>query len=299
MNYGYDGGPKLLAHLEEYFDTPEHAAFAIQLVTNPQWQRETGRFESADDFRAYGRIKDLLAKHVSLLRSTDGASTLALLAMRTALRMGDPSAARQIADTVPADAAIRATPDFNWMSASARFLSHDYASAEQPLLALFRSSSASAGQRAAAAYGLCGVYWKSRNVTERLRFALWLHAQDRRDESMAMPAGLADLSVYWASSGWDLGMLLDTEAPVDALQSFVDQNPGLARYPAREVLVGCPADAGEPVRRGRGNLSLDSGAPPGSSPPPSGCALSRGKSCGSDRRAGKRSEIQSSGVPKR
>lgn len=27
--YGYDGGPKLLEHLEEYFDTPEHAAFAI------------------------------------------------------------------------------------------------------------------------------------------------------------------------------------------------------------------------------------------------------------------------------
>jgi hypothetical protein len=39
MNYGYDGGPELLAHLEEYFDTPEHAAFAIQLVTNPHWDR--------------------------------------------------------------------------------------------------------------------------------------------------------------------------------------------------------------------------------------------------------------------
>jgi hypothetical protein len=37
MTYGYDGGPELLAHLDEYFDTPEHAAFAIQLLTNPHW----------------------------------------------------------------------------------------------------------------------------------------------------------------------------------------------------------------------------------------------------------------------
>src|SRR5262249_43636161 len=28
MNYGYDGGPELIEHLAEYFDTPEHAAFA-------------------------------------------------------------------------------------------------------------------------------------------------------------------------------------------------------------------------------------------------------------------------------
>lgn len=42
MTYGYDGGPELLAHLEEYFDTPEHAAFAIQLATNPHWDRYPG-----------------------------------------------------------------------------------------------------------------------------------------------------------------------------------------------------------------------------------------------------------------
>src|SRR5579862_4634543 len=42
-----------------------------------------------------------------------------------------------------------------------------------------------------------------------------------------MPSGLADLSIYWASSGWDLGILLDAEAPVDALRSFITQNPDL------------------------------------------------------------------------
>ena len=229
MNYGYDGGPQLLAHLEEYFDTAEHAAFAIQLVTNPHWQRETVRFNQADKgFHDYGRIKELLARHASLLQPNDGASALALLTMRVALRMGDPPAARMIADSVPADAAVRANPDFNWMSASARFLSRDYAATEQPLLALFHSPHAAAGQRAAAAYGLCGVYWKTHNVAEQLRFALWLHAADRRQEYLVIPADLSDLSIYWASSGWDLGMLLEAEAPVGALQSFVERNPDLA-----------------------------------------------------------------------
>src|SRR5947207_4970925 len=145
MTYGYDGGPELLAHLEEYIDTPEHAAFAIQLVTNPHWNRETrwerrgrqsDRVDNASPTDA--RIKDLLQKHSHLLSSNQGADTLALLAMRIALRMGDPPAARKIADAIPPDAAVREEPDFNWMLASANFLSREYAATEPPLLALFQ-----------------------------------------------------------------------------------------------------------------------------------------------------------------
>jgi len=113
------------------------------------------------------------------------------------------------------------------MSASARFLSGDYAGAEKPLLTLFRSARATPSQRAAAAYGLCGVYWKTGNVVEQIRFALWLHSADRGGEHLETPSRLSDLSIYWASSGWDLNMLLDAEAPVDALRSFVEQNPNL------------------------------------------------------------------------
>jgi hypothetical protein len=225
MTYGYDGGQGLLDNLDEYFDTPEHAAFAIQLVTNPHWHRYAARFERADDnSKTYARIKDLLEKHNDLLRS----NPLAVLSMRTALRMGDPPEARRIAEAVPANAAIRAEPDFNWMLASAHFLSREYAAAEQPLRALFRSPRASNAQRAAAAYGLCGVYRKIANVPEQLRFALWLHkAAHTEDYDYSMPAGLADLSVYWAESGWDLNLLLEAEAPIEALQSFVNQNPNL------------------------------------------------------------------------
>ena len=229
LNYGYDGGPELLSHLQEYFDTPEHAAFAIQLVTNPHWTTGGDRFprdKSELEAQTYSRVAKLLETHRELLRSKNGANTLASLTMRTALRMGDPAGAKKIADSIPSDDQIRAQPDFNWMLASANFLSHDYAAAEVPLLGLFRSPLASESQKAAAAYGLCGVYHKTENTTEQLRYALWLYSGARKNQ-MWLSTGLSDLSIYWAVSGWDLNLLLETDASVDQLRSFVSQNPDL------------------------------------------------------------------------
>jgi hypothetical protein len=229
LNYGYDGGPELLSHLQEYFDTPEHAAFAIQLVTNPHWPAGGDRFprdNSEMEAQTYSRLMKLLEAHRELLRSKNGANTLALLTMRTALRMGDPAGAKKIADSIPSDDQIHGQPDFNWMLASANFLSHDYAAAEAPLLGLFRSPLASESQKAAAAYGLCGVYQKTENTTEQLRYGLWLYSGARKNQ-MWLSTGLSDLSVYWAVSGWDLNLLLETDASVDQLRSFVSQNPDL------------------------------------------------------------------------
>ena len=237
MNYGYDGGQDLLDHLEDYFDSPEHAAFAIQLVTNPHWSGDDhpvwagayNRFQRDRLPEQYPRIKALLAKHTALLQSSSGTNSLALLAMRTALRMGDPPSARDIGEGVPADAAIRREPDFNWMLASAHFLAHEYGAAERPLLALFQASRSSIDEKAAAAYGLCGVYRKTGNVQEQLRFALWLRTTAGADSIVAqVPVGLSDFSVHWASSGWDLNFVLEAEASIDDLTSFIEQNPGLA-----------------------------------------------------------------------
>lgn len=234
MTYGYDGGPKLLAHLEEYFDTPEHAAFAIQLVTNPHWERYPARYglrptRVDNASHSYVRIKALLEKHIGLFRSNAGANTLALLGMRTALRMGDPPAALKTAEAVPGPAAIRAEPDFEWMLAAAHFLSRDYIAAEGPLLSVFQSPHSSDSQKAAAAYALCGVYQKRGNVIEQIRFSLWLHTAVHKNHMyLASPGAIQDLSVYWAVSGWDLNLLLDAEAPINALESFVNQNPDLA-----------------------------------------------------------------------
>ncbi len=197
MTYGYDGGAQLMEHLEDYFDTPEHAAFAIQLATNPHWDRGFGPrpVERSSNRARYRPVKELLEKHAA---------------------------------AVPAASAIRRDPDFQWMLASSRFLSGNYAAAESPLLALFRSPRATPGQKAAAAYGLCGVYQKRGNVAGQLRYALWLHTQAAPNGIyLSHPAEIADMTVYWASSGWDLALLLDSEAPLEALQQFVEQNPGV------------------------------------------------------------------------
>jgi hypothetical protein len=230
MTYGYNGGPQLLADLEEYFDTAEHAAFAIQLATNPRWRRSEPRF-SWPDGDVYERIDALLEEHKALLRSNHGADVLAMLAMRTQLRAGHPAAAHRIAEAVPANARIRTDPDFRWMLASASFLSHEYRGAEQPLLALFQAASPHDSRKAAAAYALCGVYRKTGNILEQLRYPIWLHTAVREQNPYGgywgVPSRIEDLSVYWASSGWDLNMLLESDAGLDALQAFVEQNPDL------------------------------------------------------------------------
>ena len=241
MTYGYDGGPELLAHLDEYFDTPEHAAFAIQLVTNPRWERYGRRYgkprERMDSAaQSYPRIMALLEKHSDLLKSQTGSLALALLLMRTALRMGDPPAALKIAAEVPAEALVRSEPDFNWMLGSARFLSREYAAAEAPLLDLFRSAQSTENQKAAAAYGLCGVYQKTGNVIERIRFALWLYTAAHASGSWGdWPVSVEGQAVYWAPSGFDLNLLLDAEASIEELEAFLEQYPNvpdvrLARY---------------------------------------------------------------------
>jgi tetratricopeptide (TPR) repeat protein len=229
MTYGYDGGQELLSHLDEYFDTPEHAAFAIQLATNPHWDRydrTNGRVDNA--LQAYPRIRALLEKHSDLLKSQSGANALALLGMRTALRMGDPPAALRIGETVPAGAAIREEPDFNWMLASVHFLSRDYAGAESPLLRLFNSSRSSDNQKAAAAYGLCGVYQKTKNVLEQIHFALWLRRGGPGNPwDRTYAGGIEDQSLYFAVSGWDLDLLLDDEASIEEIMAFIDKYPNL------------------------------------------------------------------------
>jgi hypothetical protein len=81
LNYGYDGGPELLSHLDEYFDTPEHAAFAIQLVTNPHWPQYAESYglnarshppANGDPAGSYARVRTLLENHRDLLQSNTG-----------------------------------------------------------------------------------------------------------------------------------------------------------------------------------------------------------------------------------
>lgn len=228
--YGYSGGEQLLEHLDEYFDTPEHATFAIQLVTNPQWERgwvEPPSQGPSVESRPvpYARIQKLLEMHAGLFRGTPG-STLLLLGMRTALRAGDPAGALRLALAAPAQPAVQRDPDYLWMLASAHFLSRDYAGAERPLQELFRSLPRDSSRRAAAAYGLCGVYQKLQNPAGQLRFALWLWTTGRESgNAYKTNTYVGDLSVYWAASGWDLSLMLEDQAPTEVLEAFIRDNP--------------------------------------------------------------------------
>ncbi|MEZ5400360.1 MAG: hypothetical protein R2729_11880 [Bryobacteraceae bacterium] len=214
--YGYDGGADLAEHLSEYFDTPEHAAFAIKVVTNPHTFGEYEKFTMPP----YQRIKELLAAHGELFRTDAGARQLALLGMRTALRAADPKAAIAMARKVPRNSAVRRDPDFLWMLASANFVTKNYAGAATPLLRLFRSREVEKDKRAAAAYGLCGVYAKTGNYVERIRYGLWLAREVPRDAYWGLTS-VADFSVYWALSGLDVHLLLDAEAPEEALREYI------------------------------------------------------------------------------
>lgn len=234
MTYGYDGGPKLVEQLEDYFDTPEHAAFAIQLVTNPKWKgTETWTHSGGEDNSRepaapipYERINRLLQKHGKLFETESGARVLALLGMRTALRAADPAGALRIAARVSAKSAVRNEPDFLWMSGAARFLTRDFAASEGPLTRLFASPRASRPQKAAAAYALCGIHRKLGNPVQQIRHALWLRSNVRGDDGeFTAGAAIDDLSVYWAMSGWDLGLILDVEAPIDGLRTFIREYP--------------------------------------------------------------------------
>jgi hypothetical protein len=96
-------------------------------------------------------------------------------------------------------------------------------------LALFRSPQSSDNQKSAAAYGLCGVYSKTGNPVEQLRFALWLGHENRaKQRYLSYPGTIEEQSVYWAVSGWDLGLLLDAQLSIDDLQSFLDRYPNVA-----------------------------------------------------------------------
>jgi len=230
MNYGYDGGQELRDHIEEYFDTPEHAAFAIEISTNPRWPRVNppprGPVYHGRDPHLYARIHQALEKHRSLLGTKQGAHALALLSMRTSLAMGDPLGALSVANAVRPDDPARAEPDFQWMLASAYFLSREYAAAENPLLDLFSSRIASPDHKAAAAYGLCGVYEKSGNVVEQLHYAMWLRTTEGASGQYGGTLSqIDDRSVYWAPSGWDSSMLLDAEASIDDVETFLEKYP--------------------------------------------------------------------------
>src|SRR5207249_11780480 len=135
--FPYNGSHIRLAdHLEEYFDTPRHALFVVNLVTNPiYFDKEERRSMAAVAKQAITALQH----HRELFRSGAESEALALALMRAALYMGDPEAALTYSRLVPPTSATAGDPEFNWMTAACHFLRRDYAAAETPLLKMYQS----------------------------------------------------------------------------------------------------------------------------------------------------------------
>ncbi|MBM3786824.1 MAG: hypothetical protein FJW30_20900 [Acidobacteria bacterium] len=217
--YGFNGRDTLIAQLEDYFDTSEHAEFAVQMVTNVSRRQPA---DAPPPSIPYERIQQLMEKSRPVLRSP----AVVNLGMRLALQAGNPQGALRIASRAPP---AMDDPDFLWMLGASRFLVKDYAGAAAPLTKLANSRKANGYQRAGARYGLCGVYMKLGDRVRQLHWALsisdplpWSPAED-------------ETGVYFSWSGFDFGLLLDAEASIEDLEKLLAEYPGsekiaLVRY---------------------------------------------------------------------
>ncbi len=240
MLFPYNGSSVRLAdHLEEYFDTPGHALFVVNIVTNPIYYEKTERAAMSGIAQ---RTIAALKKHPDMFTAGPEAEALALALMRAALYMGDPQSALAYAKLVPKKSATSARPDFNWMSASCYFLQRRYQEAEAPLLTMLHSGQANNRDRNAAAQGLVGVYQKLGRRLDQLHaaFLCELEAQKGSFEMLPGEAHSGDqfdygFQYYWPVGGWclDLPYLLDIQLTDEELLGY------LKRYakPAQAILL--------------------------------------------------------------
>jgi hypothetical protein len=236
--FPYNGsGSRLADHLEEYFDTPAHALFAITIVTNPVYFDESERASMAE---VAGKTIDVLQRRHDLFTAGSESDALAMALMRAAIYMGDTRAALEYSKRISANSDIAGSPDFNWMVGSCYFLQRDYAMAEFPLLKMHGSFRADFRARSAAAQGLMGVYEKLGRRVDQLH-AAFLAAQNEGGEKAGESYdGFHDVLTYWPirNARFDLAYLLDVkltdEELRDYLRKYKDVNRSLViKYWAR------------------------------------------------------------------
>ncbi|HEY8148020.1 MAG TPA: hypothetical protein VIK51_03770 [Vicinamibacteria bacterium] len=226
--FPYNGSAAGLAdHLDEYFDTPQHALFVINLVTNPVEDDENER--RAMD--AVGRkALAALQRHRELFSHGDDSRRLALAAMRASLYMGDPAAAVRVGAALPPDSSAGPPPEARWMLGVAHVLLGHFDEAEPHLTAVAESTASPPRARAQAQLGLLAVYQKLGRPVDQLVAAFRYEAEQRRRESEAFSPGDEWYVGSWPYLGslMDLSYLLDvqlTEAELRAAKVAIEAEP--------------------------------------------------------------------------
>lgn len=225
--FPYNGSSsRLFDHLDEYFDTPVHALFVVNIITNPVYSDGEERKLMAE---AAKKTLSSLQKHEELFRSGIDADALALALMRASLYMGDTDAALAYSRLIPEKSATFCRPDYNWMVAVCHFLKREYESAEMPLLRIYDSMEANYREKNAAAQGLIGVYQKLHRPIDQLHAAFLYYQLEHgypygEYDNESCPAEYIGFT-YWPYCGWsfDLPYLLDVQLTDQDLEGYLNR----------------------------------------------------------------------------
>jgi hypothetical protein len=225
MLFPYNGSVTwLVDHLEEFFDTPRHALFIVNLVTNPVYNvyRDSNKERSA--MAEVGKkVLATLQNHQKLFTTGPDSEALTLALIRAALYMGEPKTALKYVRLTPPSAATQAQPEWNWLVAISHFLCREYVAAEAPLLRLYRSPQATEQDRSAAAQALVGVYHQLGRRVDELHAAFLYDHEKYGSPSQEDPPP----SPPWPYTGWliDLPYLLDIQLTEQALREYLKRYP--------------------------------------------------------------------------
>lgn len=244
LRWTYNAGrSQLMERVEELFDTPRHALYMVNLLTNEgSWDYFRRPLAGKFAFKLLGMLKS----HPELFKHGTDSNALLMALMRTSLYMGDPASALKYAGAASKSAALQQNVEFNWMTAIARFVRRDYAHAEAPLLRMLRNPSATAADRCTAAQGLLGVYFKTGRPVDALHAAFIQESQPLEDR-----AALEDIRsprIQWQF----YGLNLDLPYLLDAM---------LTESHLREYLRKYPKPVGPPIMVGKYDRRLEFSAP--------------------------------------
>ena len=228
LRWAYTRNPlQFWDRMESFFDTPRHALFIVNLATNPESEWETQSADSTADERGR-KILDLFKNHAELFRQGPGSEELVMAMMRASLYMGDPGSALTYAAAVPDSGNLQKNPEFNWMMATACFVTREYARAELPLKRMLSAATATAPDRRTAAQGLIGVYLKTGRRMDALHAALV-------QESIPLEEREQYPDTQTPRSQWPFfGLNLDLPYLLDALLTDEELRRYLEKYPKEE-----------------------------------------------------------------
>jgi hypothetical protein len=228
---GSDAG--LVDHLEEFFDTPSHALFAVYIVTNPitGWE---GSQERASMAKNGQMVVKALQSHAELFTGDDLSNTLALALMRASLYMGDTGTALAYSATIAPGSKAAARAEYNWMVAVCHYLKKDYSLAEKPLLGVIESTDATPRETRAAARGLIGVYQKLGRPVDQLRAAFLYESAGTEDSAVPY-----EIDLFASTHDWewllDTPYLLDIQLTDEELREYLSRHGNEAKrikYPS-------------------------------------------------------------------